>query len=85
MQLPGKIRSLNVWIWGSNYNYSMDLHLQDYRGVVHVLRLGKLEFNGWGILLPVYHHIFRSLQDILLHWTKLCQVVLRIHGEVSGL
>ena len=48
LQLPGKIRSLNVWIWGSNYNYSMDLHLQDYRGVVHVLRLGKLEFNGWG-------------------------------------
>jgi len=45
--IPGKVQRMDLWVWGSNYNYSMDLFLRDYRGIDHVLHLGSLEFMGW--------------------------------------
>ena len=45
--IPGRVQRMDVWVWGSNYNYKMDLFLRDYRGIDHVLHLGSLEFIGW--------------------------------------
>jgi hypothetical protein len=36
-----------MWVWGSNYNYYIDIHVRDYRGMVHVLRLGDINYKGW--------------------------------------
>jgi hypothetical protein len=44
--LPGRVKVLDLWVWGSNYDYYMDLHLRDFTGVVHVLRLGTLKYTG---------------------------------------
>ena len=45
--IPGVAKSLDVWVWGSNYNYYMEIHLKDYRGVSHVMKMGNLSFRGW--------------------------------------
>ena len=45
--IPGRARSVDVWVWGSNFDYYMDVHLRDYMGVDHTLRLGDLSFEGW--------------------------------------
>jgi hypothetical protein len=45
--IPGRVRNLDMWVWGSNHNYYMDVHLMDHRGVVHVLRLGDINYRGW--------------------------------------
>lgn len=45
--IPGRVRNMDVWVWGSNFNYYMDAHLRDYRGMVHVVKLGDLNFRGW--------------------------------------
>ncbi|HVO40786.1 MAG TPA: flagellar filament outer layer protein FlaA [Spirochaetia bacterium] len=45
--IPGKVQRMDLWIWGSNYNYKIDLFLRDYRGIDHVLHFGSLEFMGW--------------------------------------
>ena len=45
--IPGKVQRMDLWVWGSNYNYSMDVFLRDYRGIDHVLHLGSLQFVGW--------------------------------------
>ncbi len=45
--IPGKVQRMDVWVWGSNYNYTMDIFLRDYRGIDHVLHLGSLMFEGW--------------------------------------
>ncbi len=45
--IPGKVKRMDVWVWGSNYNYTMDIFLRDYRGIDHVLHLGSLMFEGW--------------------------------------
>lgn len=45
--LPGRVRTIDMWVWGSNYNYLMDVHLRDHEGVDRVLHLGSLAFAGW--------------------------------------
>ncbi len=47
VSLPGRIKVIDLWVWGSNYDYYMDIHLRDYTGVIHVLRLGSLKYTGW--------------------------------------
>jgi hypothetical protein len=45
--IPGRVKSLDLWVWGSNYDYYMDVHIRDYLGVDHVLRMGDLLYEGW--------------------------------------
>jgi hypothetical protein len=45
--IPGRARSLDLWIWGSNLNYYVEIYLRDYQGVVHVLNLGSIAHSGW--------------------------------------
>jgi len=55
IMIPGRAKALDLWIWGSNYNYYMDVHIRDFQGVDHVLSLGDLAFQGWrnlNVLIP---------------------------------
>ena len=58
--LPGRIKNINIWVWGANYDYTIEMHVQDFKGVTHVLPMrvvsgvdrqrystGSLLFNGW--------------------------------------
>jgi len=45
--MPGRIQSLDMWVWGSNLNYYMEAYFRDYQGVVHAVYLGDLAFQGW--------------------------------------
>lgn len=45
--IPGRVNNLDVWVWGSNFDYYMDVHLRDYRGMTHVVKLGDIGFRGW--------------------------------------
>ncbi|MFP4364314.1 MAG: flagellar filament outer layer protein FlaA [Spirochaetia bacterium] len=47
VELPGQVRTLDVWVWGSNYDYYLEAHVLDHRGINHVLPLGNLDFVGW--------------------------------------
>jgi hypothetical protein len=45
--VPGRAKKIDVWVWGANYSYDLEVHLRDYRGIVHRLSLGSLHFIGW--------------------------------------
>lgn len=47
IDIPGRVKNLDMWIYGSNYNYYVDVHVRDYRGMIHVLKLGDLNYRGW--------------------------------------
>lgn len=45
--IKGKLRQLSVWVLGRNYRHTLFVKLRDYKGTVHKIRLGKLDFFGW--------------------------------------
>jgi hypothetical protein len=47
LPIRGRVQRLDMWVWGANYNYSIEVHLMDFRGVPHRLYLGELSHQGW--------------------------------------
>ncbi len=45
--LKGKVRQFSIWVLGRNYRHTMYLKIRDYRGTLHKIRLGRLDFFGW--------------------------------------
>jgi hypothetical protein len=45
--LPGRAQYLDMWVWGSNLNYYIEVYVRDYQGVVHTLYLGNIGYEGW--------------------------------------
>lgn len=45
--IPGRVESIDLWVWGANYAYSLEAHVRDFQGIDHVLPFGSLQFSGW--------------------------------------
>lgn len=45
--IPGRVKSIDMWVWGANYNYWLDVYLRDFQGVDHIVHMGSLKFAGW--------------------------------------
>jgi hypothetical protein len=45
--IPGRVRFLDMWVWGSSLNYYLEAYLRDEQGVIHTLYLGNLYYQGW--------------------------------------
>ncbi len=43
----GVVSNLDFWIWGSGYNYYLEVMVRDALGTVKVLQAGSLAFHGW--------------------------------------
>ena len=47
ISLPGRVKNLDMWVWGSNYNFYLEAHVRDWMGMIHILPMGDLSFKGW--------------------------------------
>jgi len=45
--VPGRAQIFDMWVWGSNLNYYIEVYVRDHNGIVHSLRLGDIAFTGW--------------------------------------
>lgn len=45
--IPGRPERLDIWAWGSNYEYYLEFQVRDYRGIVHNIRVGDISYAGW--------------------------------------
>jgi hypothetical protein len=45
--IPGRVHTLDLWVWGSNLKYSLEAYIRDYRGMVHIIDMGNLGYQGW--------------------------------------
>lgn len=45
--IPGRPERLDLWAWGSNYEYYLEFLVRDYRGIVHNIRVGDINYAGW--------------------------------------
>ncbi|MDR2479488.1 MAG: flagellar filament outer layer protein FlaA [Treponema sp.] len=76
--LPGRIRYLDLWVWGSNLDYYMEAYVRDHQGVVHTVRLGSLAYTGWkNLRANIPNHVPQS-KRILPSLAQLTFVKFRI-------
>ncbi len=63
--IPGRCKTFDLWVWGSNHKYTLEVQLEDYTGVIHVLPLGSLDFAGWkDLLVQIPTSIPQSVETI---------------------
>lgn len=43
----GTVTQIDFWVWGANYNYTLELLVRDAYGCVRTLNAGSLLFQGW--------------------------------------
>ncbi|HDP81488.1 MAG TPA: hypothetical protein ENN21_11655 [Spirochaetes bacterium] len=47
IQLPGRAKGVSVWFHGRGNDYNLECWVKDYKGDVHILKMGSLNFVGW--------------------------------------
>ena len=55
--IPGRAKTIDLWVWGANFDYYLEVHIRDFRGIMHVLPLGSIKYTGWKNLkvnIPTY-------------------------------
>jgi hypothetical protein len=43
----GKVQQVDMWIWGANYNYNVEMVIMDFKGVEWRLPVGNIQHAGW--------------------------------------
>ncbi|MCL2214532.1 MAG: flagellar filament outer layer protein FlaA [Treponema sp.] len=81
--IPGIVKNIDLWVWGSNLRYYIEIFVRDYRGVVHPIRLGDISYPGWRNLdVNVPSHI-AQIRHILPSYAGLTFVKFRIWTQPS--
>ena len=85
--IKGILRHITVWTLGRNFRHTLYIRLRDFKGKIHQLKVGKLNFFGWRkMLLTVPGWLPQStryaLMDKHLHFVSL--VVQSDPHEVGG-
>jgi len=45
--LPGRVQTIDFWVWGSNFNYGIEIYVMDHRGLEFKLNpIRKDDFTG---------------------------------------
>ncbi|HOG63992.1 MAG TPA: flagellar filament outer layer protein FlaA [Spirochaetota bacterium] len=58
LPMIGRVEAIDVWVWGGNFQWRLEIHLLDYLGYKHIIDAGWLNFIGWrNIRLAVPRHI----------------------------
>ncbi|GMO24142.1 MAG: flagellar filament outer layer protein FlaA [Termitinemataceae bacterium] len=45
--LRGRTRFIDVWVWGSNLDYTLEAYIRDNQGMIHTVLMGHLRYAGW--------------------------------------
>ncbi|THB67928.1 MAG: flagellar filament outer layer protein FlaA, partial [Spirochaetaceae bacterium] len=65
VSIPGRAESMDFWVWGSNHDYYIEVHVRDHRGVVHTLQAGNLNYIGWqNLQVKIPNYIPQGVQYV---------------------
>jgi len=76
--MPGRIHNIDLWVWGANFKYYIEIFVRDYVGVVHTLRLGDINYPGWRNLKVSIPNTIRQSKRTLPSYAGLHFVKFRI-------
>ena len=65
IEIPGRPDRIDLWAWGSNFDYYLELQIRDYRGLVHTLKVDDLNYPGWrNLQVSIPNYIPRQFQYV---------------------
>ena len=65
LRFKGKVKQIDMWMWGANFNYYVEMVLLDYRGVEHRLDVGSIRHIGWkNFVVQIPNYIPQSIDYI---------------------
>jgi len=76
--IPGRVHNMDVWVWGANLRYYIEVFVRDYQGVIHCLKLGDISYVGWRNLRVNIPTNIRQSQRTLPSYAGLSFVKFRI-------
>lgn len=44
---PGIVKSIDMWVWGGNYNWNLEVRLKDLNDIEYNLPMANLFYMGW--------------------------------------
>jgi len=53
----GKISRIDLWVWGANYSYDLEVLVRDCNGRVFAIPMGPVDHEGWknmSVLIPAH-------------------------------
>ena len=53
--IRGKAKEIRVWVLGRKFRHTLYVKLRDYKGEIHKLKIGRLDFWGWremSVIIP---------------------------------
>ena len=73
--IPGRLQSMDMWVWGSSHNIYIEAYFRDYNGVVHSVNMGTISYDGWrNLRIRIPNHIPQSKRTLPrlagLHFVK---------------
>lgn len=73
--IRGKAKELKVWALGRKYRHTLYVKLRDFRGKLHKLKVGRLDFWGWkemSVIVPGWlpQSSKYAMLDINLHFVS---------------
>jgi len=66
--IPGRIRYLDMWVWGSNHHLTLEAYFRDHNGIIHMIPMGSLAYIGWqNLRIRIPNHIPQSRRVLPRH------------------
>jgi hypothetical protein len=63
--IPGRPETVDLWAWGSNFNYYLEMQLRDYRGVIHTVKIDDIGYSGWrNLSARIPNHVPRTVRFV---------------------
>jgi hypothetical protein len=76
--LPGRVQYLDMWVWGSNLNYTIEVYFRDYQGMIRSVNLGSIAYEGWKNLRVQIPSNFLQTKKVLPNLAPLRFIKFRI-------
>ncbi len=85
IQIPGRVKGLSIWVHGRGNDFYLETWVKDWKGEVHILKFGSINFVGWQplkVFVPPY--IPQSIQSYpQTKVLKIVRFVIRSTPETS--
>ncbi len=95
LPLPGRVKMIDMWVWSGNYDYYLEAFVRDYKGIVHTITMGDLNFVGWkNLRISIPDNIPQSKKYLPRResmslvkfriWTRPTEIVVALGRENEG-